>query len=146
MATDDNGREYYDFPARDEAAPAPPEAEPKKRSRFRGRGSVVLLGLVAFGLAGWGWDATHHDHDGGHGLPATVAEVEQTMTVGAFTADDGSSVVVSSATCFGEGEVAAGGYTHFDCSLVFSDGTGDEVVVHLTENDELFFVSSEGGA
>ncbi len=144
MATGNDGREYYDVPGAHEPAPEVAEQSPAKRSRFRGRGSVVLLGCVAVGLAGWGWDATQHDHDGGHGAPATEAEVEQAMTVGAFTADDGSSVVVSSAKCFGEGDPAPGGYTHFDCSLVFADGSGDEVVVHLTEDDELFFVSSEG--
>ncbi len=144
MATGSDGREYYEFPGSNE--PAAPEQAPAKRSRLRGRGSIVLLGFLAVGLAGWGWDATQHDHDGGHGAPATEEQIEQEMTAGAFVAEDGSSVVVASASCFGEGDPAPGGYTHFDCSLVFADGSGDEVLIHLTEGDELFFVTSEGGS
>jgi hypothetical protein len=146
VARGSDGREYFDFPEREPASTSP-EAPPAKRSRLRGRGSVVLLGFLAVGLAGWAWDATQHDHDGGHGAPATEAELEREMTVGTFMADDGRSVTVSSANCFGEGDpTTAGGYTHFDCSLVFDDGSGDEVIVHLTESNELFFVSSEGGS
>lgn len=145
MARGSDGREYYDFAGSNEPAPTP-EEPPKKRSRLRGRGSVVLLGLVVLGVAGWGWDATHHDHEGAHGAPLTEAEIEREMTVGAFTSDDGSVVTVAGADCFGEGDAAAGSrYTHFDCSLAFDDGTSDEVVVHVREGNELFFVSSAGG-
>lgn len=64
---------------------------------------------------------------------------------GPFVADDGSAATVAGATCTGDGEPVDGGYTHFDCSLAYDDGTGDEVLVHLLPGDELFFKSSATG-
>lgn len=66
--------------------------------------------------------------------------------MGPFVAEDGRSVGVLDARCAGEGEPAAGAYTHFRCRLVFDDGGTDEVVVHLLERDELFFKSSTAAA
>ena len=73
------------------------------------------------------------------------------MTDGPFAAEDGGTVGVKDAVCNGQDEAGTGvappgGYTHFDCMLVFDDGTSDEVVVHLLANDEIFFVSAEGSA
>jgi hypothetical protein len=119
--------------------------EPTKRSRLRRVPLVLLLGFVGLGLAGWAWDAAHHDHDGLHGPGAAVLAVQQEM-IGPFAAADGSVLTVAGAVCSGEGEPdVSGGYTHFDCSLAFDDGTGDEVVVHVLESGELFFVSSAPG-
>jgi hypothetical protein len=137
------GHEPRGFDARDDVAdPAEPEGKRKHRTS---PAAYVVLGVVALGLVGWAWDASHHDHEGGHGTPATIEQIQLAMKDGPFLADDGSSVVVSGATCTGEGEPdVGGGYTHFDCSLAFDDGTGDEVVVHLLENDELFFKTAAG--
>jgi hypothetical protein len=121
-----------------------PDAEPKRRSRLRRIGPVLVAGFVLLGLAGWAWDATHHDHAGeAHGLPAPVGAIEAEMTQGTFTADDGSAVSLTHASCAGEGEAAPGGYTHFRCELTFADGTSDEVIVHLLEGDQLFFMSAQ---
>jgi hypothetical protein len=70
--------------------------------------------------------------------------VERAMTEGAFTMEDGTTTGVRQATCAGEGETEAGAsglYTHFRCQVAFDDGTTDEVIVHLLE-DELFFKST----
>lgn len=122
---------------------APPAAEEPRRPWLRRGRAVLVLGVVALGLGGWAWDATHHDHDEAHATPAPVPAVQLAM-VGEFEAADGGAVTVDRATCSGEGEPVDAGYTHFDCSLIFADGSGDEVVVHLLEDDELFFVSAEG--
>jgi len=122
-----------------------PEAEPKRRSRLRTIGVVLVGGFLLLGVIGWAWDATHHDHAGeAHGLPASVAVIEAEMTQGTFTADDGSAVSVTNASCTGEGEAAPAGYTHFRCDLAFADGTSDEVIVHLLVGDQLFFMSTQG--
>jgi hypothetical protein len=122
-----------------------PEAEPKRRSRLRRFWPVLVGGFLLLGLVSWAWDATHHDHGGeAHGLPAPVAGIEAEMTQGAFTADDGSAVSVTQASCTGEGEAVPAGYTHFRCHLAFADGTSDEVIVHLLAGDQLFFMSTQG--
>lgn len=126
-------------------SPPAEEEQPKRRSRLRRGRAVLLLGVVALGLAGWGWDASHHDHEEAHAAPAAVPAIQLAM-VGAFSSSDGGAVTVDHATCHGDGQPVNAGYTHFDCSLIFSDGSGDEVIVHLLENDELFFVSSAGGS
>jgi hypothetical protein len=117
------------------------DAKPKHRTS---RGAYVVLGVVALGLVGWAWDASHHDHEGAHGAVATVPEIQVAMQ-GPFVAEDGSTATVAGATCTGDGEPVGGGYTHFDCSLAYDDGTGDEVLVHLLPGDELFFKSSATG-
>ena len=121
------------------------EQPTKRRSRLRRAGAFALLGFVALGIIGWAWDATHHDHSEPHGAPATAPMVERAMTGAAFTLDDGSTTNVLQATCAGAdetGEAAAGGlYTHVKCQVTFDDGTTDEVIVHLLE-DELFFKST----
>ena len=120
------------------------EEERAGRSWFRRGRVVLLLGLVALGLAGWGWDATHHDHSEPHAAPASVPAVQLAM-VGEFEDEVGSIVTVDHATCHGEGQPVNAAYIHFDCSLIFADGSGDEVIVHLLEDGELFFVSAAGG-
>lgn len=115
-----------------------------KRKHRTSPGVYAVLGLIVLGLGGWAWDATHHDHEGAHAAPASAVEIQQAMTDGPFVADDGSEVIVAGATCTGAGEPVDGGFTHFDCSLAFDDGTGDEVVVHLLPGDELFFKSATG--
>ena len=124
----------------------PPQGfvEPKRPSRLRRAATFVLPGFVLLGLIGWGWDATHHDHSEVHGAPESAAMVEEELTAGSFTLDDGTSSSVRSASCTGEGEAdaaIAGMYTHFRCQVVFADGYPDEVIVHLLEND-LFFKST----
>ena len=123
----------------------------KRRFRLRTTSALAIVGVVVLGLVASAWDATHHDHDGAHGLAASAAMLQLAMTDGPFAAEDGSTVGVKDAVCNGQdeagtGEAAPGGYTHFDCMLVFDDGTSDEVVVHLLANDEIFFVSAEGSA
>lgn len=120
----------------------PAETEPKKKHRTS-PAAYVVLGVVVLGLAGWAWDASSHDHEGAHAAPASVAEIQLSMA-GPFTDDGGGTVTVASAICTGDGEPVAGGFTHFACQLAFDDGTGDEVVVHLLPNDELFFKSTAG--
>ncbi len=120
--------------------------QPKRRSRLKGASLLALPGFMALGLIGWGWDATHHDHSEPHGAPATAPMVEGAMTGGPFTADDGSTTVIQQASCTGEGDTAeavVGMYTHFRCQVAYDDGTSDEVIVHLLE-DELFYKSSQG--
>lgn len=122
-----------------------PEVEPKRRSRLRRIWPVLVGGLLLLGVVGWAWDATHHDHAGeAHGLPAPVEVIEAEMIQGSFTSDDGGAVSVTTASCTGEGEAAAAGYTHFRCDLAFADGTTDEVIVHLLAGDQLFFMSAQG--
>lgn len=121
---------------------AQPDSQPKRRSRLRIAGAVGFLGFLGIGLVASGWDATHHDHDGAHGAPAPEAMVDPLMS-GSFTADDGSTANVRNATCTGKGEPVPGGYTHFDCLIVFADGNTDDVVVHLLPEGELFFISAQ---
>lgn len=122
-----------------------PDAEPKRRSRLKTIGLALFVGLILLGVASWAWDSTHHDHAGeAHGVPASVGVIEAEMNQGTFTADDGSAVTVTHASCAGEGESAPGGYTHFRCRLAFADGTSDEVIVHLLAGDQLFFMSAQG--
>jgi hypothetical protein len=116
-------------------------AQPTRRARLLRPALVLLVGSALVAGAARGWDAMQHDHDGGHGTPAPAAALEKAMT-GPFVDGDGSSVAVLDATCAGEGEAAAQGYTHFRCRLVFENGETDEAVVHLLEGDELFFKSS----
>lgn len=122
--------------------PAAEDAAPKRKHRTS-PAAYGILGLVVLGLAGWGWDAAHHDHEGEHGLPATVAEIQLAMR-GEFVAEDGTTTTVAGAVCTGEGDPLDNGFTHFDCSLAFDDGTGDEVLVHLLPDGELFFKASAG--
>jgi hypothetical protein len=128
-----------------ESRPPDSEAQPKRRFRLRNVSAAVFLGFIGLGLVASAWDATHHDHEGGHGIPAQPAALDLAMSSGPFTAEDGSSVGVKDAVCTGDGEAAPGGYTHFTCALVFADGTNDEVTVHLLADDELFFVSAVTG-
>lgn len=120
------------------------EGPPKRRSRLRRAATFALPALFAFGLIGWGWDATHHDHSEAHGVAASAAEIETAMTDGAFTAEDGTSSIVQTAACTGEGEAVAGLHTHFLCRVGFDSGNTDEVTVHLLEGNELFFISAAG--
>lgn len=121
------------------------EEQPKRHSRLRRISGFIFPGFVVLGLVAWGWDATHHDHEGGHGAPATAAEMQVEMVDGPFSDGAGGTVTVTRASCYGDGEQAAAGYTHFDCQLAFDDGSSDEVIVHLLANGEIFFVSSAGG-
>lgn len=65
---------------------------------------------------------------------------------GPFVADDGSSATVAGAACTGQDDPVAGAFTHFECSLAFDDGTGEEVLVHLLPGGEIFFKSSVAGS
>jgi hypothetical protein len=118
--------------------------EPRRRSRLRRIGGVLVTGFLLLGVVGWAWDATHHDHGEAHGAPTSIAVVEAEMTAGPFTADDGNAVYVSAASCTAEGEATAGGYTHFRCNLTFADGMSDQVIVHLLAGNQLFFKSAGG--
>jgi hypothetical protein len=118
-------------------------AASRKSSRLSKIFGVVVLGGVLLGLAGWGWDATHHDHGGPHGPPLAVATVEAELTQGSFASEDGTSVQVQAANCDGEGAAEGGGYTHLECQLHFSNGEFDIVVVHVLA-DEFFFKTTEG--
>ena len=103
---------------------------------------LPILGLfVLLGLGGWGWDSVSHDHDGEHGLPLSAEALRAELTAGSFATDDGSSSV-RDADCAGEGEGAAGGFTHFRCDLQFANGASDNVVVHVLPT-EFVFKSSE---
>jgi hypothetical protein len=106
---------------------------------------ILLVGSAIVAGAARGWDAIDHDHNGGHGTPAEPAALEEAM-MGPFRARDGRAVAVLDARCTGRGEVERSGHTHFECRLVFGDGSTDEVVVHLLEGDELFFKSSVDAA
>jgi hypothetical protein len=123
-------------------ATAEPEAPPKRRSRRKLVGALMFPAFMALGFIGWGWDSTHHDHEGAHGSPASAVMLEQSMSDGPFTADDGSTVGVQGASCTGQGEAVPGGHTHFSCHLAFDNGDSDEVVVHLLPDGDLFFMSS----
>ena len=83
---------------------AEPEAQPKRRSRLKLTGAFMLPAFIVFGLLARGWDSTHHDHEGPHGAPASAAMLEQEMSAGPFTADDGTLVGVQGAACTGQGE------------------------------------------
>jgi hypothetical protein len=123
------------------------KAQPAQTRRLRLLSPVLILvagSALVFGAAR-GWDAIRHEHGGGHGAPALPTALEKAM-MGPFVAANGRSVTVLDASCAGEGEAHAGGYTHFSCRLVFEDGDTDEVVVHLREGDELFFKSSVDAA
>ena len=120
-----------------------PSARPARRGRLVRPVLLLLAGSALVAGAARGWDAVRHDHDAGHGVPATPAALEQAM-IGPFAAADGRAVAVLDATCAGQGDATAAAYTHFSCRLVFDDGTSDEVVVHLLEGDEIFFKSSVG--
>jgi hypothetical protein len=112
--------------------------------RFLSLRRLPIFGvLLLVGLGFWAWDARTHDHEGAHGAPMTAAQMEAEMTEGAFTAEDGSKVVLEQASCVGDGDQEGGGWTHFTCDLEFDDGSTDEVVVHNLP-DELFFKSAEG--
>jgi hypothetical protein len=141
MLVSDLPRRFEDV---DQHAAAGAEEQPQRRSRLR-RGAVfVLPAFLALGLIGWGWDATHHDHSEAHGAPATAAMIEESMTEGSFSAEDGTSTIVQQAACTGTGELKAGMYTHFSCQVGFDSGGTDEVTVHLLEGDDLLFISAAG--
>jgi hypothetical protein len=116
-----------------------------KGSRLRLVFVVLVGGFMLLGLVAWAWDASHHDHDAGHGRPAPVALVEEAMTRGgSFASEDGLPVKVVAASCIGDGEGSIQGFTHFRCAITFANGEVDDVVVHLLPGDELFFKSSLG--
>jgi hypothetical protein len=106
--------------------------------RFSIVGFVLLLGLV-----GWAWDGSHHDHGGPHGQPMTIRQIER-ETHGAFTDDTGAAHVVQSSSCRpGEDGNGTEPNTHYVCDLTFTNGSTDNVVVHILP-DELTFKSSAG--
>jgi hypothetical protein len=117
------------------------EAKLTRRARLLRPVLVLLVGSALVAGAARGWDAIHHAHDGSHGVPTQPAALEKAMT-GPFVAGNGTSIAVLDASCAGQGEAVAGGYTHFSCRIVFENGGTDEVVVHLLERDELFFKSA----
>ena len=39
-------------------------------------GRLLAASVVALGLAGWGWDASHHDHEEAHAEHAAVPAVQ----------------------------------------------------------------------
>jgi hypothetical protein len=121
------------------------DERPRRRARLLRPVLFLLLGSTLVAGAARGWDAIDHDHDGGHGVPARPSAVEKAMT-GPFRSGDGSAVAVLDASCTGEGKGTARGYTHFACRLILENGDRDDVVVHLLDNDELFFKASLSAA
>jgi hypothetical protein len=121
---------------------------PKKRSKLRKAPVVGLLAFAGLAVLGWGLDATDHGHSEAHGSPATAPMVEQAMTSGPFTSDDGSRDMIDQASCTGDGEaadVSPNMYTHFKCQVAFGDGTSGEVLVHILVGDELYFKKETSG-
>jgi hypothetical protein len=105
----------------------------------------IPLALVVGG-AYWAWDATHHDHDGPHGAPMTVKEIQAELTDGgSFVADDGGSATVTAADCSGDGDRVGRGFEHFRCALTFANGSTDSVVVHNLPT-ELIFSADDSAA
>ena len=99
---------------------------------------LPIFGLfVVLGLVGWGWDSVRHDHGGAHGAPLTVEALRAELTATSYATERGSSSV-RDANCKGDGERAAGGFTHFRCDLRFADGTRDDVVVHVRPTELTF--------
>ena len=133
---------YYPPLGENAGSRAEPEAQPKRRSRRKLAGALMFPAFMAFGLVAWGWDSTHHDHEGAHGAPASAALLAQSLPDGPFTADDGSLVAIQNASCAGQGETVPGGFTHFTCQLTYDGGKTDEVLVHLLPGGELTFRST----
>lgn len=120
--------------------PGAPQAKRLLRLLWRAWFPLLLL----FGGLFWFWDSTHHDHDGPHGVPMPVAQIE-TVSLGTFEVEDGSTTVVTNAACRGgeKGDGDAGTFTHALCTITFENGDTDQVVVHLLP-DGIEFRSTEG--
>jgi hypothetical protein len=119
------------------------DARPRDWRRLVKPVLLLLVGSALVAGAARGWAAIQPDHDVAHGTPAQPAALEKAM-LGPFAAPGSGWVAVLDASCVGQGEATAAGFTHFTCRLVFDDGAREEVVVHLLERDELFFKSSVG--
>jgi len=129
--------EFYEF-----KSSAPQANEPPKRgSRLRRIATFALPGIAALGVLGWGMGGSGDDHDEAHGPPMSVAMIQAVLPDGAFTDDSGNATTVLGSSCAGEGELVAGGYTHFDCRLSYGDGSAEEVTVHVLEGGGLVFRS-----
>jgi hypothetical protein len=105
---------------------------------------IPLFGvLIVIGLIYWGWDATHHDHGGGHGAPLTTVEIER-YGKGEYRDKDGTAHTVSAVSCQpGEDGKGQAPNVHFRCDLTFTNGDHDNVVIHVLPGDELMFKSTE---
>lgn len=105
---------------------------------------IPIFGVLALvGLGYWAWDASHHDHGGPHGQPMTISQMNR-QARGTFTDEGGVPREVRSADCRpGEDGHGSEPNTHYVCDLTFSNGSTDNVVVHVLPN-ELMFRSSEG--
>jgi len=107
------------------------------------RSRLVLFALVFLpGLGYWLWTSTRPEHDGPHGPPLTVSQVND-LAVGTFKIEGGRERDVTRARCRpgedGEGREPA---THFRCDLSFANRERATVVVHVLP-DGLFFTSSQ---
>jgi hypothetical protein len=122
-----------------------PNAPSKSRSWLKNAGIAVVAIFVLIGVIGAIVEGEPHDHQGEHGPPMSLAAFQRDVNGGSFTSDDGTALQVSRADCTGEGDPVPSGYTHFRCKLAFTNGTSDEVTVHLLQNGDFFFVSEENG-
>jgi hypothetical protein len=120
-----------------------PEPPSKGRSRLKTAGIALIPALLLIGFAVDRWGGKPHEHEGAHGAPMSLAAFQRDITEGSFTSEDGTALEVSRADCAGEGDPVRGGYTHFRCNLQFTNGTQDEVTVHLLQNGDFFFVSDQ---
>lgn len=122
-----------------------PKVPSKRRSWLKNAGIAVIPALLLIGFAVDRWGEKPHDHEGAHGAPMTLAAFQRDITGGSFTSEDGTAIQVSRADCTGDGDPVLGRYTHFRCNLAFTNGTEDDVTVHLLQNGDFFFVSEQSG-
>jgi hypothetical protein len=119
------------------------KAPSRRRSWLKNLVIIAAALFVLAGVIGAIWDGTHHDHEEAHGLATASDSMTREITGSSFTSEGGGSVQITQATCAGDGEPSGGGYKHFRCDLAFASGLSDEVIVHVLDGGDLFFMSAQ---